>query len=278
MIGFKSLLTRTLSGVVYTGIIIACAFWGYYALIAMAAAFGIVSTVEFFKITHPNNTIAQRTATLLVDLCGVLALSMGTLIYPLFIWVAIMLIRLVMELFVNDPHPMRSLGVSAFTQLYIGLPLLCMTGISFLDNNTMPVLAIFLMIWGNDTGAFLVGSMCGKHKMWPRLSPKKTWEGFAGGLLASIGIAALIAYCFPQFFGLAHPAWVWLGMGAIVTIFSTWGDLFESMIKRSFNLKDSGNLIPGHGGILDRIDSMLFVMPAAFIYLFCYEFLVVFLG
>ena len=124
---------------------------------------------------------------------------------------------------------------------------------------------MFVMIWLNDTGAFLVGSAIGSHRLFARLSPKKSWEGFFGGFAFSIIAGYLAHSLLPEYFaGYSANA---LGLlGAIVSVISTWGDLFESMIKRQMGVKDSGNLIPGHGGILDRIDSLLFVAPATFIF------------
>ena len=114
------------------------------------------------------------------------------------------------------------------------------------------------MIWLNDTGAYCTGSLLGRHKMFPRVSPKKSWEGFAGGLLFCVA-AAVGAWCF----GIqGWDLWQWLVAGAVACAASTYGDLFESLLKRNAGIKDSGNLIPGHGGILDRIDSLLMVAPA----------------
>ena len=118
------------------------------------------------------------------------------------------------------------------------------------------LLTIFVCIWVNDTGAYLAGSTLGKHKLFPSVSPKKSWEGFVGGFIASVLVSGLML------------GWEPLALlyGAIISVAGTWGDLFESMIKRQIGVKDSGNIIPGHGGILDRIDSLLFVLPfAAFV-------------
>ena len=113
------------------------------------------------------------------------------------------------------------------------------------------LLTIFVCIWVNDTGAYLAGSTLGRHKLFPSVSPKKSWEGFAGGFIASVLVSGLMLGWEP----------LWLLFGAVISVAGTWGDLFESMIKRQVGVKDSGNIIPGHGGILDRIDSLLFVLP-----------------
>ena len=123
----------------------------------------------------------------------------------------------------------------------------------YYTSTTTPLLllTVFVAIWANDTGAYLAGSTFGKHKLFPSVSPKKSWEGFFGGFVASIIAAGLLLGWKPSS----------LVFGAVISIAATWGDLFESMIKRQVGVKDSGNIIPGHGGILDRIDSLLLVLP-----------------
>ena len=128
------------------------------------------------------------------------------------------------------------------------------------------LMLIFVMIWMNDTGAFLVGCTIGKHRLFERISPKKSWEGFWGGMAFSILSGVLYYYLIDKTNGLAF----YIIMGVVTSIFATFGDLVESMFKRSIGVKDSGNLIPGHGGILDRIDSLLFVLPAMVLYLYIY--------
>ena len=125
---------------------------------------------------------------------------------------------------------------------------------------------MFIMIWLNDTGAFCVGSMIGKHKLFPRISPNKSWEGFFGGVVFAIASAFVFKYGFPQYFDNISIGGL-CGLGVVVSAFATWGDLVESLIKRTLGVKDSGTLLPGHGGILDRIDSLLLVVPASLLYL-----------
>jgi phosphatidate cytidylyltransferase len=148
-------------------------------------------------------------------------------------------------------------------QLFVALPLSLLNFIYY--KNPLLLLAIFIFIWLNDTGAYCVGSLIGKHRLFERISPKKSWEGFWGGLIlcviSGIAIATWLNSYFngPQLYG-------WIVLAAIVSIFSTWGDLCESLIKRSIGVKDSGKILPGHGGILDRIDSLLLVSPTALLF------------
>ena len=266
---FKTILTRSVSGIIYVGIIVGCIFWGLIPFSCLVALFGTLAVIEFEKICEGINE--KNLPALILDIAGVICLSLSWLVYPVLIWVLVYLCRMVMELYLNNGKPLNCLAHSLMTQIYIGLPMACLTLIGK-EWGLHIVLAIFLMIWINDTGAFIVGCSIGRHKLFERLSPKKSWEGFFGGLAFNVLAGWLFAIGGKNFWGV--PDWnplSWIILGIIVTIFSTWGDLVESMFKRSFNIKDSGNLIPGHGGILDRIDSLLLVMPAALIFMiYCF--------
>lgn len=128
--------------------------------------------------------------------------------------------------------------------------------------NVTLLIAMFVTIWLNDTGAYLVGVSIGKHKMFERISPKKSWEGFIGGAVTALVTGYVFSLFFPQISLLS-----WLIFSEIVVVFGTFGDLLESLMKRAIKVKDSGDVIPGHGGLLDRFDSMLLAAPAIFIYL-----------
>ena len=261
----KSLLLRSVSGLVYVGLIIGSIFWGQLPFTFLAILFGILAVIEFENICegYSSSTLLLR----LVDIAGVVCLAFAWTGYTLPIWLGFMICRLVMELYAKSSAPIQCLAISMMSQLYIGLPLGIMTFIAY-SYGLHFVLAIFLMIWINDTGAFLVGSSIGKHRLFERISPKKSWEGFFGGLAFNLLAGWLFAIGGGNFWQVKWPVILWLLLGALVTIFATWGDLIESLIKRSLNIKDSGKLIPGHGGILDRIDSLLLVMPALFLFLY----------
>lgn len=263
----NKLLTRTISGLVYAGIIIGCIFWGTVPFNMLAAVFAALAVYEFEKISGgPESRVVPF---LLMDILGAVCLVFvfGGMFYPLLIWVVILLFRMILQLYVKSDTPLADIARSFMSQLYVGLPLGLMVLLAYMWH-LHSILAIFLMIWLNDTGAFLVGSAIGRHRLFERISPKKSWEGFFGGLLFVMGAAAMFGIYGSEFFVLSIGLGGWLGLGVVVCVFSTWGDLVESMMKRSLHIKDFGNLIPGHGGILDRIDSLLFVMPASLIYLF----------
>jgi len=159
---------------------------------------------------------------------------------------------------------------SVFGQIYITMPLSLLMLISYSYQhsltvegyNWVPILALFVFLWVNDTAAYFIGSLIGKHKFMERISPRKSVEGFIAGILFTLLASFIFARLYPEF---STPFWV--GYGAVVALFGTLGDLFESLIKRTCSVKDSGHLIPGHGGILDRIDSLLTAVPAAYLYL-----------
>jgi phosphatidate cytidylyltransferase len=139
-------------------------------------------------------------------------------------------------------------------------------------------MSVFIFLWANDTGAYCAGSLFGRHKLFPRVSPGKTWEGSIGGAVIVLIIAAVISYFAGSDASLSTlnaqlSTLKWLGLGLVVVFFGTWGDLVESLFKRTLGIKDSGNILPGHGGMLDRFDSSLMAIPAAVIYLYTLQFL-----
>ena len=157
-------------------------------------------------------------------------------------------------------------GKLIFTVVYLALPFgfaLSLPKFSTLDTEktfTLEVFMLFVLIWSSDTFAYLTGKFFGKHKMAPKISPKKTWEGFAGGVVLTLVLAFFVEKYFPELRG------NWMIVGLLVSIFAPLGDLVESQLKRSFAVKDSGNIIPGHGGVLDRLDSFIICAPVVYLY------------
>lgn len=263
---FKKILVRSLSGIIYIAIIVGCILLRSEGIAALTVLFGILATIEFTKITRGLHN--HGLPVLLADIAGVVCLGLSFYGFPVLLWIACLLWRLVLELYTKDSDSLRNLSYSIMGQVYIGIPLCTMSGVSVFFGMPYLLLAIFMFIWLNDTGAFIVGCTFGRHKLFERISPKKSWEGFFGGLLFCLGFSVLFGQVWPGFFGMGHNIWIWFGLAFVVSVFATWGDLVESMIKRTLKIKDSGSMIPGHGGILDRIDSLLLVMPAAFLYIF----------
>ncbi|MBR6490257.1 MAG: phosphatidate cytidylyltransferase, partial [Muribaculaceae bacterium] len=177
------------------------------------------------------------------------------------------LLRFVVQLYLPEHNAISDVRQSLGALVYVALPLSMLNAIAS-QYSPMMVLAMFIFIWLNDTGAFLVGCAIGKHRLFERISPKKSWEGVFGG--TAVVIAAAICFAtIPALGNIFNPQGlslgVWIILGAVTVMASTLGDLFESLLKRTAGVKDSGNLIPGHGGILDRIDSLLFVALATVI-------------
>lgn len=268
----KKIAIRALSGLVYCLIIIGCIISGYKGVTILASLLTIWGCLEF---THITGGLTRRNIpAAILDIAACLSLSIS-LCFDLPLeniltnWLAIIMLRLIVEIYLKSDHPLRHTAHSLMSQIYIGVPMAVMVYIT-MNYSPYILLTIFVLMWLNDTGAYLVGCSIGRHKLIERVSPKKTWEGFFGGLIFSMAVSLLIFYFIKPFEGMEHidmSLIFWLSVGAIVSIIGTWGDLIESMIKRDLQIKDSGNLIPGHGGILDRIDSILFVLPAILLFL-----------
>ena len=177
------------------------------------------------------------------------------------------------ELFGKSSKPFHNLGFLALGVLYIGLPFslliwMCSSPIpQFGGVGNQFILAMLFMVWASDVFAYLLGSKIGKNKMFPRISPNKTWEGTFSGVAGAILTGYL---CSLAFTALSFPILFWIGMACICTLFGILGDLVESMFKRSLGIKDSGTLLPGHGGFLDRFDAFIFVIPFVYTYVIIY--------
>ncbi len=169
----------------------------------------------------------------------------------------------IMELYYKADNPIANWANLLFIQIYAAgsFALLNLVAIEEQIYTPITLLAIFIFVWVNDTGAYLVGSTFGKRRLFERISPKKSWEGFLGG----IGFVLITAYLLSSYF--VEISWYnWIGLSLTTVIFGTWGDLTESLLKRTLKVKDSGSLLPGHGGMLDRFDSIMMAVPAAYIY------------
>lgn len=264
----KNLITRSLSGIVYVALIVGAILAGNLWFVVLTIIFAMVGIHEFQTLLQPRLQsycgLAIRSLDMLMAATLQLSIlpELGLLLFTPFIFVFYILARFILALYDKGDAPFASAGRSVFSLIYIALPLLILNFLYLISSKL--VLVAFVMIWLNDTGAYCVGSMLGRHKLFERLSPKKSWEGFFGGLAFCIGAGVVCHYMKLPEFSLGG----WIGLGFTVCVFSTWGDLFESLMKRNLGVKDSGNLIPGHGGILDRIDSLLFVGPAVLLYLY----------
>ncbi len=269
----KKLLLRTLTGAVYVGLVVVALMWGgITGFTLLCCVLALLGMLEFLRMAKGD--IDEHKIATVIDLLIGLGIVSSFALSGCSEWVhaillaeiaVMVLARMVVQLYLHVPKPIKDISLSVMSIVYVAVPL--MTAVMFdFYFGAAAMLLVFIMIWLNDTGAFLVGTMMGRHRLFERLSPKKSWEGFWGGMLFSILAGYLANYLMPQYFG--GPTLFYIVLGIIVSVFSTWGDLFESMIKRAIGVKDSGNILPGHGGILDRIDSLIFVAPSVAIYYF----------
>lgn len=269
-LSIKSLAVRTITGIAYAGIIIAGILCSNYSFAILFGIFTAMASAEFYRLVD-GLTHAPR-GTKYVDIAGSVLLFITLYIYAAqdfdmsgiitIPYLVYFLVRFIMQLYDKVERPLEGWAYSFLGQIYVALPF-AMCNILYFRFSPLILLSLFVFIWLNDTGAYLVGCTIGKHRLFERISPKKSWEGFWGGLI----VAALAAYIASRYFFILN-TWQWIGLALTCSIFGTWGDLCESLIKRSLNVKDSGNILPGHGGWLDRFDSLLLAAPAAILYLF----------
>lgn len=268
----KTLLIRSASGLVYITLIIGAILLGGIYFKIIFGLLAILTVYEFHTLTNKQENI--NALPILGAICAAVAFAVVSYYkQPSWLYIGVFLmcfilmcliICAVIEMFRKTPNPINNVAYTIFGQIYIVLPFSLMAYI--LSYNKKLLLAVFVIIWVNDTFAYLTGSLIGKHKLSPKISPNKSWEGLIGGLVGTWGAALLIywleAYAKNSY--IPFTATQWLALGTAIMIFGTLGDLFESMIKRTVGVKDSGNIMPGHGGLLDRLDSVLFAtLPAA---------------
>lgn len=242
-----------------------------YSALALTGVLILVGTYEYVNLSEKvGNRKDYFDALLLVTMFfGITAawiLRQTELTSLLYMLIAIPVI-LIAKLFRKSDSAINDLGTSLVPLLYIGLPFICLLLLGHQQYSTYteyhfePIIAYFFVIWANDTGAYLVGRSFGRTKMFERVSPKKTWEGTIGGVVAGTGVAIVNFYIF-DLYTIAD----WIVLGLIITSAGTLGDLVESMLKRNAGVKDSGKIMPEHGGVLDRFDSTLLAAPLSYAY------------
>ena len=266
----KTILTRTLSGSIYIVLIIGSILIGPVAFGSVLFVFLIIGLLEIYDISKISGHYPQRNIFLMIGLTvyllNVLVIWEYLPVKYLVLNLGLILLPVIIELFRKVIDPVQNLGFYLIGIFYLVIPIVVLNVLFFPDlNMTSPshnlLIGFFLLIWINDTFAYLIGMLLGKHKFFERISPKKTWEGTIGGAVFAI----LGAYALSQFF-IDYTKYEWIGLGLMVIIFGAFGDLIESMFKRTYGLKDSGKIMPGHGGILDRLDSILIASPFVLLY------------
>jgi len=226
---------------------------------------------EFYTLVEKGGFTPQKRYGVLIGsiVFGLSFLAANNIVSQsiLILIIPLIIISFIIEIYSKSEHPFTSLSFTFFGIVYITMPFSVLNYISAPDvtNNVFSykiLLPFFAILWASDTGAYIVGSLIGKHKLIERISPKKTWEGVFGGIAFSMLTAFIISFFITE---LSPFSWVLLAI--IIAVFGTYGDLSESLLKRRAKVKDSGNLLPGHGGVFDRFDSVTFAAPAAFIFL-----------
>ncbi len=279
----KNLIVRTITGVLFVAAIVTC----FLRPEAMILLFALVTGLTIWEFTGIVNDIEGVTTNrLITTVAGVYfffsiaGYCSGIVPSAVFIPYLLTIVYLfIAELYTKAPKPINNWAYTMLAQMYIALPFSTInvlafraTGDGVVYNYLLP-LSVFIFLWTNDTGAYLSGSLFGKHKLFPRVSPGKSWEGSIGGGLLVLAMAAAVGFYETSALhsGAADVALSipqWMGLGLVVVFFGTWGDLVESLFKRTIGIKDSGNILPGHGGMLDRFDSSLMAFPAAVVYLY----------
>ena len=275
----KNLMVRTLSGLVLVAVFVGAVLgsqWSFGALLLLILVGG---QTEFYKLARETGLSPQRWMGLAV---GVLLFALNFIVFRQFsrsvtdeaggavlyllLYSGLLLPTLfVCELFRRSATPLANLGATLLGVLYVAVPLSLLLYVPVLAGDGVwrpeTVLCYIFIIWANDVFAYLVGMTFGRHRLCERLSPKKSWEGFFGGLAGAVATGLAAAYALDANY------WVWGGLALVASLSGVAGDLVESMFKREAGVKDSGQVIPGHGGVLDRFDALLLSAPYVFLYL-----------
>lgn len=267
----NNLATRSVTATFFVIIMVGSMLLGQIATAILFLLITVFTIDEFLKLAGKTSVKPDRLITIvagsliyvLISLFGIIAMDVRWLILSF----PILFLVLIAELYRKSGNPFQNIGWSVLAILYIAIPYAMLT--YFFDSNAEDwqgrsgvILGFFTILWLNDTGAYFIGSLIGKRRLFERISPKKSWEGSIGGGIVALLTAWGISYLFPHYTVIE-----WLLIALVVIVFGTLGDLVESMLKRSIGIKDSGNILPGHGGLLDRFDAVLIASPFVFVLL-----------
>lgn len=273
----NNILVRSLSGAVFISLVLIPLFLNdtIYAS-AVLSVFALLGIIEYNKLFAHSSVISVdwRTNTFFsLILFGFIVAgihgSFGTYFFPLLACIfPVVFLWSILELWRKKEQPLVNIAISLFGFIYVCVPFIIAITINVDDINDFPrLVGMFVLIWTNDTFAFLSGKFFGKTKLFERISPKKTWEGTIGGSIFTLLMALALSLLFDQ----EHLVF-WIVSALLLIPTAILGDLLESLFKRSLNIKDSGNIMPGHGGILDRFDAALFALPFFFMWLVIYTY------
>lgn len=279
----KNLITRTVTGILFIVVVVWCILTSPVTLWVLSSLITGVALFEFYKMVFEGKlSIVQYLVHIIAGiyvntLFCVIAFgtfnneSLVLYLIPYMIYVCLLFIS---GLYSRNSFPFTDNAKVLTGHIYIAVPcgllsfIAMYPGVSFLlPYSPYILLAFFILIWIYDTGAYVTGSTMGKHKLFVRISPKKSWEGVFGGMFFSLAASVGIYYWYASFDFVVLSLAEWLGLALTVTVAATFGDLTESLLKRNYGVKDSGSILPGHGGMMDRFDSIFIAAPAAFVYL-----------
>ncbi len=276
----KNFIVRAITGVLFVAAIVVC----FINPTAMALLFALITGLTVWEFTGlVNERDGVDTNRFICTVAGVYlflamtgfcsGLTPSTVFIPYLLTIIYLLVA---ELYAKNADPINNWAYTMMSQMYTALPFSLLNVLAFRATSDgvaytyLIPLSVFVFLWLNDTGAYCFGSLLGRHKLFPRVSPGKSWEGSVGGAIVVMAAAAGIWHLTKKYgvndlrLGMLQ----WIGLGLTVVVFGTWGDLVESLFKRTIGIKDSGSILPGHGGMLDRFDSSLLAIPAAVVYLY----------
>ena len=272
----NNFIQRAITGAIFVAVLIGGIVSGPIPFTILFSLISTLTIYEFGTIIGKSGEVQiNKSITILAGIFlfigfGYLGVAPGKneILIP---YLFLIIYLFVSELYLKKKNPVHNWAYAMMSQIYIALPFALLNVLAYhtssdgsiSEYNPILPLSIFIFNWVNDTGAYCTGMLFGKHRLFERISPKKSWEGSFGGGVFSIIAAIAMAHFFP-FMSTA----TWIGLGLTVVIFGTWGDLTESLLKRTLGIKDSGNILPGHGGMLDRFDSTILAVPAAVVYLY----------
>lgn len=268
--------TRAITGFFFVLVMLGSLFLGQWVFAGFVLVLATASLFEYQKLlslAEKQGTIPQHTQPLLQagTLFGTLLLAVlmavnQQVLAEKWAWSLVLILPclFLIQLFREDKQPFIRISNTALGFFYVIVPFYCFykLGFHFGTYQYLLPLGFLLLLWSNDTGAYLIGRAFGKHKLFERVSPNKTWEGFFGGWLSALLVSIILYNQFPGTLHMTH----WLVFASLISVIGTLGDLVESSLKRTLQVKDSGNLLPGHGGLLDRFDGLLLSAP------FCYAY------
>ncbi|MBR5725152.1 MAG: phosphatidate cytidylyltransferase [Muribaculaceae bacterium] len=272
-----NLIKRIFSGIIYIALVVSAILLLDNSPVMYLLVFSLLIVLGISEmITMAKDDATQSWLVNIIDMLGGVGLFVafylhyhGTTMQSRFLWllpvVSYILLRCIVQLYRPRQNAVHSLERSFFALGYVALPVSLLNVIASIAAPRL-LLGMFIFIWLYDTGAYCLGMLLGRHRLFERISPKKSWEGVFGGVAVCVAGAFAAHYWFDEFFQVPNLT-IWVALSVVVAVFATFGDLVESLIKRTVGVKDSGHILPGHGGILDRIDSLLLVSPAVLLFL-----------